>query len=61
MNPLPLPNDFEEDTDEDDDEDIQPAELSEGVQMFLEHLRKQEEWSDTEWLPGDLSKIKKRK
>jgi hypothetical protein len=58
MHLSPLTNESEESEDE---EDIQPAELSEQVQIFLEHLQKQEEWVDTEWLPGDLTKIKKKK
>lgn len=43
--------------DEDDNEDILPVEISNIVIQFLEHLKMQEEWADTEWLPDDFKKV----
>ena len=40
--------------DEEDDEEIEAVGLSTYVENYLKHLSTQEEWADTEWLPGDL-------
>lgn len=39
--------------DEDDIEDVR-VEMTTIVDAFLAHLKLQEEWSDTEWLPEDF-------
>jgi hypothetical protein len=52
---LQNPNQFNyQDPDEEEEDDSSPVSQSPIVTQYLQHLKNQEEWSDTEWLTDDF-------